>query len=160
MSCCKTKFAETGSMPRRNEIIYLLGIDKEDMVEVREKMEKRFEDGKTVPGTKSSPHFISQSASQIGHKLQWGWVICEHPWLQNSNLRWYWQHCTIVLHLLCVQLVVMGRFGEESWWGARWYRCPIHATPHPHVPQKTLNWPQGGDSCYVPIKTLPLLYGH
>ena len=65
MSCCKTKFAETGSMPRRNEIIYLLGIDKEDMVEVREKMEKRFEDGKTVPGTKSSPHFISQSASQI-----------------------------------------------------------------------------------------------
>ena len=40
-----------GSMPRRNEIIYLLGIDKEDMVKVREKMEKRFEDGKTVPGT-------------------------------------------------------------------------------------------------------------
>ena len=59
-----------GSMPRRNEIIYLLGIDKEDMVKVREKMEKRFEDGKTVPGTKSSPHFMSQSASQIGHKLQ------------------------------------------------------------------------------------------
>ena len=61
-----------GSMPRRNEIIYLLGIDKEDMVKVREKMEKRFEDGKTVPGTKSSPHFMSQSASQIGHKLQLG----------------------------------------------------------------------------------------
>ena len=39
------------------------------MVEVREKMEKRFEDGKAVPGTRSSHHFIPQSASQSGHKL-------------------------------------------------------------------------------------------
>ena len=49
--------------------IIFFGIDKEDMVEVREKMEKRFDDGKTVPGTRSSHHFIPQSASQIGHKL-------------------------------------------------------------------------------------------
>ena len=54
--------------------IIFFGIDKEDMVEVREKMEKRFEDGKTVPGTTSTHHFIPhhfipQSASQIGHKL-------------------------------------------------------------------------------------------
>ena len=26
--------------------------------------------------------------------------------------------------------------------------------PTPHGPQKTLNWPQGGDSCYVPIKNI------
>ena len=45
------------------------GIDKEDMVEVREKMEKRFEDGKMAPGTRSSHHFIPQSVLQIGHKL-------------------------------------------------------------------------------------------
>ena len=25
---------------------------------------------------------------------------------------------------------------------------------HPHGPQKTFNWPQGGDSCYVPIKNI------
>ena len=43
--------------------------DKENMVEVREKMDKRFEDGKTVPATRSSHHFFPQSASQIGHKL-------------------------------------------------------------------------------------------
>ena len=49
--------------------IIFFGIDKEDMVEVREKMEKRFRDGKTVPSTKSSHQFIPQSASQIGQKL-------------------------------------------------------------------------------------------
>ena len=45
------------------------GIDKENMVEVKEKMEKRLEDGKMVPGTRISHHFIPQSASQIGYKL-------------------------------------------------------------------------------------------
>ena len=49
--------------------IIFFGNDKEVMVEVREKMEKRFKDGKMVPGTRSSHHFIPQSASQIGHKL-------------------------------------------------------------------------------------------
>ena len=48
--------------------IIFFGIDKEDMVEVREKMEKRFEGGKTVPGTRSSHHFIPQWASQIEYK--------------------------------------------------------------------------------------------
>ena len=49
--------------------IIFFEIDKEDIIEVREKMEKRFKDGKMVPGTRSSHHFIPQSASQIGHKL-------------------------------------------------------------------------------------------
>ena len=49
--------------------IIIFGIDKEDMTEVREKMEKRFEDGKTVPGTRNRRNFIPQSVSQIGHKL-------------------------------------------------------------------------------------------
>ena len=49
--------------------IIFFGIDKEDIVEVREKMEKRFKDGKMVPDTRSSHHFIPQSASQIGLKL-------------------------------------------------------------------------------------------
>ena len=49
--------------------IIFFGTDKEDMVKLREKMEKRFADGKTVPGTRNSHHFIPQSASQIGHKL-------------------------------------------------------------------------------------------
>ena len=49
--------------------IILFGIDKEDMVEVRENLEKRLKDSKTVPCIRNSHHFIPQSASQIGHKL-------------------------------------------------------------------------------------------
>ena len=46
------------------KLIIFFDVDKEDMLEVREKMEKRFEDGKAVPGTRRSHHFIPQSASQ------------------------------------------------------------------------------------------------
>ena len=49
--------------------IIFFGIDIADMVEVREKIERRFEDGKTVSSTRSSHHFIPHSASQIEHKL-------------------------------------------------------------------------------------------
>ena len=44
-------------------------IDKDGMHEERTNMEKQYEDGVTVPGTRSSHHFIPQAASQIGHKL-------------------------------------------------------------------------------------------
>ena len=30
---------------------------------------------------------------------------------------------------------------------------------HPHGPQKTFNWPQAGDSYYIPIKNI-VLYRH
>ena len=82
------------------------------------------------PGTRSSHHFIPQSASQNWTQtVQWGWFFCGQPWLQNSKSSWYWWHYTIVLHLLRVQFAVVGRFGEQSWRGAWWFRCPIHAPP-------------------------------
>ena len=61
--------------------------------------------------------------------VQWVWFFCGQPWLQNSKSSWYWWYYTIVLHLLRVQFAVVGRFGEQSWWGAWWCRCPIHAPP-------------------------------
>ena len=66
------------------------------------------------------------------HKLNTNCAVrMTHLWprLQNSNSSWYWGHCTIVLHLLHVQFVVVGWFSEQSWWGARWCRCPIYAPP-------------------------------
>ena len=122
------------------------------MVEVREKMEKSFEDGKMVPGTRSSHDFISQSASQIGQTVQWGWLICGHPWFQNSNLSWYWQHCNIVLHLLHVHF--------SLWWVGLVNKVNDEQGDvdvqfiHLHGQRKTFNWPQSGDSCYFPIKNI------
>ena len=163
MPCCKTKFAETtqqpnsglscgaGSMPRRN------WRRKEDMVEVREKVEKSFKDGNAVPGIRSSHHFIPQSASQIRHEL------CSEDDL------------LVDIHDFKIPTRVdIGDIAPSSYisceYNSLWYVGLVNRVDeeqddvdvqfmHPHGPRKTFNWPQGGDSCYVSIKNI-VLYRH
>ena len=144
-----------GSMPRRNEINYLFGIDKEDMVKVREKMEKKFEDGKKVPSTRSSHHFIPQSTSQIGHKLgsEDGSFVDIHDFKISTRVDI--GDIAPSSHISCVYSLLwsvglVNKVDEEQ--------CDVDVQfMHPHGLRKTFNWPQGGDSCYVPIKTLYVL---
>ena len=49
--------------------IVFFGIAKEEMVDVREKINKRVADGRTVPGTRSSHHFLPHRGTKISHKL-------------------------------------------------------------------------------------------
>ena len=46
-----------------------MGISQEEMQLVRESLKVRFDATETVPGTRSSHHFIPQSKSTIKHKL-------------------------------------------------------------------------------------------
>ena len=120
-------------------------------------MEKRFEDGKMVPGTRSSNHFIPQSASQIGHKL------CSEDDL------------FVDIHDFKIPTRAdIGNIAPSSYiscvYNSLWWVSLVNKVDkeqgdvdvlfmHPHGPQKTFNWPQGGDSCYVPIKNI-VLYRH
>ena len=129
--------------------IIFFGSDKEDMVEVREKMEKRFEDGKAVPGTRSSHHFIPQSASPSGHKLCSEDVsfVDIHDFkipirVDISDTAPSLYISCIYNSLWCVGLV--NKVDEEQG------DVDVQFM-HPQGPRKTFNWPQGGDSCYVPI---------
>ena len=115
-------------------------------------MEKRFEDGKTVPGTRSSHHFIPQSASQIGHKL------CS----EDDSF--------VDIHDFKIPTRVdIGDFTPSSYiscvYNSLWWvglvnkvdeeQCDVDVQfMHPHGPRKTFNWPQVGDSCYAPIKNI------
>ena len=145
-------------MPRRNEINYLFGIDKEDMVKVREKMEKRFEVGKKVHSTRSSHHFIPQSTSKIGHKL--GSEDDSFVDIHNFKTPTRVDIGDIApsSHISCVynslwSVGLVNKVDEEQ--------CDVDVQfMHPHGLRKTFNWPQGGDSCYVPLKTLYVLYRH
>ena len=130
--------------------IIFFGIDKEDMVEVREKMENRFKDGMALPGTRGSHQYIRQSASQIGHKL------CS----KDDSF--------VDIHDFKIPIPVdIGNIAPLSYiscvYNLLWWVSLVNKTDeeqghvdvqfmHPHGPRKTFNWPQGGDSCYVPIK--------
>ena len=137
--------------------IIFFGVDKEDMVEVREKMEKRFKDDMTLPRTRGSHQYICQSASQIGHKL-----------CSNDDL-------FVDIHDFKIPIRAdIGNIAQLSYiscvYNLLWWVGLVNKTDeeqgdvdvqfmHPHGPRKTFNWPQGGDSCYVPIKNI-VLYRH
>ena len=132
--------------------IIFFGIDKEDMVEVREKMEKRFKDGKTVPSTRSSHLFIPQSASQIGHKL----CSEDDSFVDTHDFK-------IPTRVDIVDIAPSSYFScgyNSLWWVGlvnkvnEEHRDVDVQFMRPHGPRKTFNWPQGGDSCYVPIKNI------
>ena len=145
------------------EIKRIFGIDKEDMVEVREKMEKRFEDGKTVPGTTSTHHFIPhhfipQSASQIGHKL-----CSENDSFVDIH---YFEIPTRVDIGNVAPSSYISSVHKSLWWVGLANKVDEEQGDvnvrimHPHGPRKTFSWSQGGDGCYVPIKILSVLYKH
>ena len=132
--------------------IIFFGVSKEDMLEVRAQMEKRFEEGKTVPGTRSSHHFIPLSASQIGHKL------C------NEDVSFADIH-----DFKIPTQVDIGDIAPSSYiscvYNSLWWVGLVNKVDeeqgdvyvqfmHPHGPRKTFNWPQAGDSCYIPIKNI------
>ena len=137
MPCHRMKFAGTiqqptcsaGSMPRRNEINYLLW-----------HWQRRHGRGEKVDGEgvqrwldgtrymKQSLFHSSVSITNWAQTVQWEWLICGHLWIQNPSSSWYWQHCLIVSSLH-VQFVMVGPLGEQRWWRAMWCRCPIQAPP-------------------------------
>ena len=49
--------------------IHFFNISQVRMTTVRESLVKRFKEGKTIPGTRSSHHFIPVSTSKISHQL-------------------------------------------------------------------------------------------
>ena len=49
--------------------VTIFGVNQKEMVNVRADLENRFAKSETVPGTRSSHHFIPISCNQIAHKL-------------------------------------------------------------------------------------------
>ena len=121
-------------------------------------MEKRFEDGKTVPSTRSSHHFIPQSISQIGHKQgsEDDSFVDIHDFKIPTRLDI--GDIAPSSHISCVYnslwlVGLVNKVDEEQG------DVDVQFM-HRHGLRKPFNWPQGGDSCYVPIKTLYVLYRH
>ena len=132
--------------------IIFFSFSKEDMLEEREQMEKRFKEGKTVPGTRSSHHFIPQSASQIGHKL------CSED-VSFADIHDFKIPTRVDIGDIAPSSYISCVY-NSLWWVGLVSKVDEEEGEvyvqfmHPHGPRKTFNWPQAGDSCYVPIKDI------
>ena len=127
--------------------IKFFGISKETMDEVRKSLEERFSRGNTVPGTRSSHHFIPISSSKIAHKLSS--EDESHAGTHDFNLPTTFQLCDI-RPMTCVTCLY-----DSFWWVGLVTQVDVKVQfMFPHGPCKTFNWPETEDSCYVPIKNI------
>ena len=132
--------------------IRFFDVNKKTMEEVRKFLEARFARGDTVPGTRTSHHFVPLSASQIGHKLSSEDVsyIDIHDFHLTSNFQI--SDIAPMHYITCIY--------NSLWWVG--IVTEVNAEEgdvtvkfmHPHGPRKTFNWPEIDDTCFVPIKKI------
>ena len=125
----------------------LFGISKETTDEVCKSLEERFSSGNTVPGTRSSHHFIPLSSSKIVHKPSS--EDESHTGTHDFNLPTTFQLCDIrpMTYVTCLY--------DSFWWVGLVTQVDVKVQfMFPHGPCKTFNWPETEDSCYVPIKNI------
>ena len=138
----------------RNEMpsIKFFAISKESMKAVRERLETRYANGNTVPGSRSSHHFLPLTLSKIGHKLtsEDNYFVGRHdfsiPTLYNIS------EISLSSYVTCVY--------DSFWWVGMVTDIDIAEGDvkidfmHPHGPRQTFRWPRQTDSCFVPIKNI------
>ena len=129
--------------------IKFFGISKETMDEVRKSLEERFSRGNTVPGTRSSHHFIPLSSFKVAHKLSSEDEF--HAGTHDVNLSTTFELCDIrpMTYVTCLF--------NSFWWVGLVTQVDVEQGDvkvqlmFPHGPRKTFNWPETEGSCYVPI---------
>ena len=134
--------------------ISFFDISKEEMVKVRADLEKRYQGGDTVPGTRASHHFVPVSSSRIAHKLtsEDDAFIDVHDF--NVPTIFQITELTPSTYITCKY--------NSFWWVGLIKKVNEKEGDvqvdflHPHGPRKTFKWPERTDTCYVPIKNIIL----
>ena len=139
-------------MPRRNEINYLLWHWQRRHGQGEREDGEEVQICKMVLSTSNSHHFIPQSASQIGCKL------CSED-DSFVNIHDFRVPTRVAIGNNAPSSYISCKYNLLRWVGLvnkideEQGDVDVQFV-HPHGPRKTFNWPQGSDSCYVPMKNI------
>ena len=120
--------------------VTFLGVGQEEMVNVRADLEDRVTRLKTVPGTRSSHHFVSIYWNKIAYKLK----NEDREFLQFDFDK-------SLTKEIDIETITYNTF----WWVAIVTEVNVHEGDlkigflHPHGPRKTFSWPSVVDKCFV-----------
>ena len=128
-------------------------VSQEEMVNICADLEHCFAESKTVPGTRSSHHFVPISCYKIAHKL----TSEDIEFLQFDFNRSLTKEIDIknikcFLYISCIYITVwlVGIVTEVN----------VHESDleieflHPYGPRKTFSWPSITDKCFVPASNI------
>ena len=116
--------------------IIFFGVSQEEIVNVCADLEDHFAKSKTMPGTRSSHHFVSLFCNKITHKL-------------TSEDSKFFQ---FDFDISCIF--------DTFWWIGIVIEVNVHEGDlkieflHPHGPRKTFSWPSVADKCFVPASNI------
>ena len=136
--------------------IKFFGISKETMDEVRKSLEERFSRGNTVPGTRSSHHFIPISSSKIAHKLSS--EDESHAGTHDFNLPTTFQLCDI-RPMTCVTCLY-----DSFWWVGLVTQVDVEQGDVKvqfmflYGSGRTFDWPENEDHAMCQSKTFFVRY--
>ena len=133
--------------------ITFFGVSQEEMVNVHADLEDHFAKSRTMPGTRSSHHFVPISCNKIAHKL----TSEDREFLQFDFNKSLTKEIDIknikcFLYVSCIY--------DTFWWVGIVTEVNVHEGDlkieflHPHGPRKTFSWPSVADKCFVPASNI------
>lgn len=135
------------------ENIKFILVNKETMIDARQKLEERFSKAKTVPGTRSFHHFEPKSEDSIATK----------------RVSFDEQYCTVFNFSLDTPMVKMSDVGLQNYvaciyddkWYVGWVTAKLEDEGdvevkflHPHGPAPSFHWPAREDICFIPLNNI------
>ena len=129
-------------------------IQKVDMTSVRKFLNARFENGRTVPGTRSYHHYVPLSTSKIAYK-------------RTSEDIGYHNTFELIRGKYTEEVVLIPKFNlmdfvackyDSFWWIGTITNIGEQDVlinfMHPHGPTMKFSWPPREDKCWVPLQNI------
>ena len=138
---------------RKIPSITFFGVSQEKMVIVHADLEDCFAKSKTMPGTKTSHHFVPISCNKVANKLTSG----DREFLQFDFNKSLTEEIDIknikfFSYVSCIY--------DTFWWVGIVTEKNVHESDlkieflHPHGPRRTFSWPSVTDKCFAPASKI------
>ena len=128
-------------------------VSQEEMVNVRAELEDGFAKSKTVPGTRSSHHFVPISCNKIAHKLtSEGSEFLQFDFNKSLTEEIDIKKIKCFSYVSCIY--------DTFWWVGIVTEVNVHEGDlkieflHPHGSRKTFSWPSVACKCFVPTSNI------
>lgn len=130
--------------------IKFLKVTKMDMAPIRQALSNRFENGKTIPGTRSYHHFFPLSEGKISYKRVSDDEAAAGTFTFFDNVTAEQVSDVKTMEFIACQY-------DSFWWVGlveeinQEQKDFLVNFMHPHGPSKSFKWPTRDDQCWVPF---------
>ena len=139
-------------MYQRNSFHHIYGASQEKMVNVPAALEDCFAESKTMPGTRSSRHFVPMSCNKLFTNSQVRIEFLQFDFDKSLTKEIVIKTIKCFSYVICIY--------DTFWWVGIVTEVNLHEVDlkieclHPHAPWKTFSCPSAAGKCFVPASNI------